>query len=608
MGSIFISILICIITTQSRNIGCASAEACQINCTDYGDNGCYGFNIDASNSTSLQLYCESANQYQGGCQYATIQCPPSLCSINCTDYYSCYLAVINASQNTNLNMVCTSEDSSCSKAIVYATHSISTNISCNGAGALTSTSNSPCNGIDIYGQNASYLALRCDGDYSCSYIDLKATTANNVNVYARGKYSMYYGTIHGENSSSMNIYCGSEKSEYGCYHPSFYIPSYESITSPRTTINCEGHGCYSYLNIYSQNGALDLNINLNGCNECDSANECVSSWSFHCGSYYDDYISFYGETCTSPGTTCDCKIATNTIRSNFINDNSKCDIFEADYKCLSNKECIIDCSSEFDDGCYDKIIDGNNATSLLIKCSSGKSNYNYGGCESAHIYCPENNECHIECLETNSCDNLEINTNEKYGLVNLTCIKQDSCSYTNIYAPNTDNLLINCIETDACYKLNIYGDYAKNINITCKGDATYSSYSACYYLYIYGNFSNQITLICNGDYSCYYPYIYAYHANKLSVNSIGEYSSYYGYIYGNYIKDKMFIKCQSEYGDYGCYQTKYYLPSNNKTNIECQGIYIYLCVLFVLFNVFSNIIYYRSWMLLFDIICTKWIY
>ena len=594
-----------------------------VNCTDYGSKGCYSYIIDGSQATSLSISCSSEDTFNGGCQFSKILCPssesssPSICKVNCEDYYACYHSTIKAASNgTSLSLHCADQQNSCSKSTIFANDSNTLNISCDGSATLGSTSSSPCSNIDVYAQNVkNQVNLNCDGDFACSYVNLQAPNANALTVYSRGKEAMYYGSLHGENANSFDIFCGSEESEYGCYYTSFYLPPYSNQFVPRASIYCEGHGCYSQLYIYSENGALDLDINLNGCRECGSADECVSSWTFHCGSSYSDYISFYGEECNSYYNNkdlCDCKIATNNIQSGFLNDNTKCDIFEADYICPTGKECTIECSTQFKDGCFDKVIDATNATSLLIKCNAPDGS-NFGGCESSHIYCPEGHDCHVECNQTKACDNMELNTNELlYGLVNLTCIEKDSCSGTAVYATNTDNLFINCIETDACYQLNVYGNNARNISVTCEGDATSSSYSSCYDINVYANFSDQIIIDCDGDHACYSPHIEAYHANQLTVKANGEDSLYYGDIHGEFITGLMNLICISEYQEYGCHYTAFYLPSK-KTDIDCKGlslsfISLQISVCFVkrylkLVNWWLFYVFYRSWLSLFDPAC-----
>ena len=568
---------------------CAANKDCVVNCNNYDSNGCYQYTIDGTQATSLSVSCLSEAQKQGGCQFAKILCPPSLCQINCQDYYGCYLSTIHAeSKNTNLTLHCDDEENTCPKTVIYANNSNTLNISCDGSATLTSSTDAACSNIDVYAQNVTnQVNLKCDGDFACSYVNLQATSANAVTVYSRGKKAMYYGSLHSEETNSFDIFCGSEESEYGCYYTSFYLPSYRDQYIPRAHIYCEGHGCYSNLFMYSPNGALDLDINLNGCRECNSADECVDSWTFYCGSSYSDYIAFYGEECNNPTSQdlCECKMATNNILGDFINDHTKCDIFEADFVCPTGEDCIIDCSNstQFTDGCYDKVIDATNATSLLIKCSA-PSGSKYGGCESSHIYCPEGDECHIECDETSSCDDLEINSYEINGLVNLTCIEKDSCTSTAVYAPKTDNLFINCIETDACYQLNVYGNNAKNMSITCEGDATYSSYSACYDINVYANFSDQIMIDCHGDYACYSIHVEAYHANELIVKAIGEESLYSGEIHGESITGSMKIICKSEYEEYGCHYTAFHLP-NEKTDIECEGLFFLFISLYLIFGI-----------------------
>ena len=70
--------------------------------------------------------------------------------------------------------------------------------------------------------------------------------------------------------------------------------------------------------------------------------------------------------------------------------------------CNYNNECIINCDSENPvNGCYGDIIDGLNATSLTVSCSSSLSLYE-GGCQFSKIYCP-NSQCNILCNDYYGC-------------------------------------------------------------------------------------------------------------------------------------------------------------------------------------------------------------
>eukprot|EP01084_Bolivina_argentea_P020311 37776_1 len=257
--------------TCGNNITCPSNEACRIICEEWDPiNGCSESIIDASDSLSLEVVCSSQNKHYGGCQFTDIYCPEisnSSCNIACNDYFSCYLTDIYSSNITNnINIKCASEHGSCTQATLYADNARNIDISCHDSDSLL---HSPCNSFRIYGRNVlKNVSLRCDGDYSCSNIDLHVNNANHIDIFARGLYSLS-GYIYAENANQFSLFCASEESEFGCYDTYIFNPPYIRLGTPRALLQCHGHGCKDKLYFFSENGALDWKISLNGCNECD---------------------------------------------------------------------------------------------------------------------------------------------------------------------------------------------------------------------------------------------------------------------------------------------------------------------------------------------------
>eukprot|EP01084_Bolivina_argentea_P027448 51023_1 len=574
---IFINLIILIHCIDSTYIPCAANQDCVMDCNSYA-NGCSGSIINATKATSLTLKCQSLtaqNDFNGGCQFSEIYCPTtsnSACNIQCLDYYGCYSSKIYVSQSTNLNIQCMAEEGSCLQTEIYANYAQNVSISCYGSGELSETSSAPCQHLNVFGNHImDQLHIQCIDDYSCNGLNVESTYAHNVNIFARGNYALKSAYIYAQNVNSMTIFCGSEENEYGCNHLNVYAPSDNNTQSPpRTNLICQGMGCKNSIYLNSDGGALDYNFYLNTCNECNGIDSCIDTWYIQCNG---QVAIFHGDSCAS--TDCACDSAIYSLQNHISNDINQCDIFEFDYNCVSESECIIDCS-QWTDGCYNKLINGKNAISLSVLCNSTGNIDEYGGCESSHIYCPveSGSKCNIECLNENACFGLEItllNDMKLNNILNLTCYNSDSCSGTNVYANGMINTEIqtNCIDSDACDNLNLMVNGVNNVIIYCEGDADGSTFSSCNGFNIYAmNVTNEIRLICKGDYSCYNIDIYANYSNKISIECIGNYAGYAGNIYG-LTSNKMNIECNSEFEEYGCYDMNFYISKN--TSISCEG-------------------------------------
>lgn len=185
---------------------------------------------------------------------------------------------------------------------------------------------SPCSELTAYAEMVeSEVTLRCIGEDSCYSLTLQADRAQNVTVIADdGDYGMESATIYAVNASNLEVTCIGSDAHNGCYYGDFYIPPRD-----RTTINCYGFGCYG-LHLYEAEGMDALrqsHIELNSCNLCPSAADCVSFWYIYCHSdstwadtEYDSYTVFDGESCRSYSGHCQCAQNTDLLQNAFIND------------------------------------------------------------------------------------------------------------------------------------------------------------------------------------------------------------------------------------------------------------------------------------------------
>ncbi len=126
-----------------------------------------------------------------------------------------------------------------------------------------------------------------------------------------------------------------------------FVTQYNDLSlnnNKKLNINCRGHGCF-YLNLYAINGCSDVNIKyFDGCQQCDSIDQCIQNWYMYCGSNYNNIAVFDGLECHT--SQCDCPSIILDIHTKFMNNEYKdCWFVQPDIICkgeLENTECIID--------------------------------------------------------------------------------------------------------------------------------------------------------------------------------------------------------------------------------------------------------------------------
>lgn len=94
---------------------------------------------------------------------------------------------------------------------------------------------------------------------------------------------------------------------------------------------------------------------------------------------------FTGDGCASDEDACECKFAANEVSAAFIDAETQCAIFESDFECAAGEACVIDCADAriFSDGCGDKLILGESATSLTVLCNGDEESASCRG--GAHL-------------------------------------------------------------------------------------------------------------------------------------------------------------------------------------------------------------------------------
>lgn len=551
-------IIIIISVVFAIDISCPfDSDYCNINCTSInGVQGCFESIINASTASSLSLICSSSSRF-GGCQDSVIYCPINgQCNILCEDDEACMNSKIYASHDINIK--CNNMDGTCYNTTLFAEMAQNVHIECQNSVGLWS----PCSFFDIYAYNVSNITtLSCIGDFTCDSLNLFLNFSKSINIYARGLFALSSTFIYGLDSQSMMIFCEGDLYQYACDNVSIYLPQYQSLNQPRFYLDCQGFGCASFLNLYAINGFNDVNISWNGCNQCQSSTECLGNISMFSNDNYSD-------------TT---ENIFDAIHTNLDNDISKCSMFESDFQCKSDIECIIDCRDYGDDGCYDKIINGQNASSLQLICI--EEDAKISGCGSSHVFCPINqdSQCHIQCLSEFSCSNMIITTNEVNSLLNITCSEWWSCSYMFVFAVSANSIHINCLNSiNACINMNIDVTRSNDILMICQGNTTQNIHNNLQQSHVCDSINiiadqlqNELKFLCSGNNSCYSPKIKANKSNIITIESFGSHAIYNGILHFETVQS-LSISCSSLSDNSSCYNLDIYLPLF-ATNLVCEG-------------------------------------
>eukprot|EP01083_Nonionella_stella_P213646 770404_1 len=95
-----------ILSNIQSQLMCEPGQDCIIDCKNIAES-CYSQTINASQATSLTLYCNKNED--DTCRSSTILCPlndTARCDIICSGQSSCTQAVINSQQSSILNLHC----------------------------------------------------------------------------------------------------------------------------------------------------------------------------------------------------------------------------------------------------------------------------------------------------------------------------------------------------------------------------------------------------------------------------------------------------------------------------------------------------------------------
>ena len=462
--------------------------------------------------------------------------------LNCY-HGSCSSIKIHGEDADSINFVCTG--TSCSSSAIYATNVRHLDIWCKNDEDSTYNyyNDYVCYAMEVQAKHAQNANIICDGYKSCYSTNIYLDSAIYTNIKASGKYALDSSTVYTDNATFTNITCIGQPSYYysGCYDSNLYInPS-------NTMLNCYGYGCYSF-DLHSSLGfAKFTQISLVGNDQCSSIDSCISDWELSgddCGSdsYWDDSTTFYGSYCSSDyDDNCGCTELSRTLQRAWNNPSAN--------KCSINISCDITCG---DDECSSMLIEGSNATSLSLECSSTTS------CKNSFIYCPSTigSKCSIICSSTDACSGMQIT------------------AYTNI-------IDITCEYENSCTDMVIDADNVQSLTLKCNYDASYYSDGTCKGLYLNAEYIESVDIICDGGYSCYELHIDTSHANTMQITANEYDQALYGATIHAEYTAKFDLECRGsesddDYWSYnsnqGCSDTKLYLPQNDgEFNLHCKG-------------------------------------
>ena len=500
-------------------------------------------------------------------------------NLQCNNISSCstgQFELVSSIQNTtNVSIDCINDHistsnlhSACGDAYFNAFSAYSVNIRCN---------NYDCYAAKFNVSNViSEITMECNLDYSCFESIIYGNMANKLSLICNGDSSCKYANTHCPTTDieSCNIHCTN---------------TYDSTCQEMVI----------YVTNYDQNEYIDDFLNL----QCDvdatndGQNTCYQLELF-CdeSSILSSYIGISKQTGEYECQDVEC-CPLNSPSANITCSQG----FDCDIKCNDNQNTNVVTTDT--NNCMNKTIDGTDATSMRVVCSSDE--YTGGAsCTGATIYCPlldkettskQTTSCMIECLESNACQNVKIyggeKNNDKYKLysLNITCsADKNSCvgleinAYNidvieirtgqqsendfilygpmkplkdaMIYAQNIGNIKIGCNMYYGCYGLSVYVNQATRIDMNCM------EANSCNDTNMNVSVSQVMQLQCKSANSCSGSYFIADEMDYVSINGLDKFALTNSTIYVSE-SDSVDIYCVSK-TRYACHDLIIYIPSS----------------------------------------------
>ena len=87
-------------------------------------------------------------------------------------------------------------------------------------------------------------------------------------INCQGKNACRHANVYQKQGNRVKVTCSEDLVCHG-----MYIESPEKNDNTTTQIMCKGYGC-GIMNLYSPNGINDFDIQIYGCNQCTSTQDC----------------------------------------------------------------------------------------------------------------------------------------------------------------------------------------------------------------------------------------------------------------------------------------------------------------------------------------------
>eukprot|EP01084_Bolivina_argentea_P039264 72573_1 len=280
-------------------------DACSIDCSNKDMRRCKETMVNATLSHSLTIICDIGNT----CANTIIYCGVTYCNITCVELNGCNGAIIYANMTTDVVVNCFGANA-CDNIIIYAQYSLHFTFNSTSLGSYYAT---------LYVEYVNIIHVYCEYDRACNYINIYADNTASIVLMASHQYGLANNILFASDAQFISVMCRSEGDDYSCYNNQLYLPD----MGYNTTIQCYGTACHDFGEIYVGSSVAAMHLNTNGCDECDSRNDCLGTWTIFCNESVEFDI-FNGENCRT--SQCDCLEFISNMKFENNADNSNCPI------------------------------------------------------------------------------------------------------------------------------------------------------------------------------------------------------------------------------------------------------------------------------------------
>eukprot|EP01083_Nonionella_stella_P310549 1103762_1 len=429
--------------------GCSTGVDCVVDCVS---SSCSSTIIDGSEASYLDVSCAALS-----CQNTVIHCPVGGCNVLCNDTYACRYAsiVYGGIYEGNVTITCEGERA-CTRTLMDMNFVNELVLTCTGENSRA------CDGLNFEANYANKVVITANGRYameteSTSY-RLNMRHAGQIIINAIGTRALYDYYIYAQYAGSMEFNLAADMGiAWPIYSNEIYVPN-------NVTFNCYGYGCNDLNNLRRQiDTATGLEINLDTCEVCDGASDCLKSFNLYCDGTNVDHFT-YGSCHGS--NECGCVDLMDKISVTTVYEEQKCYTPRSTQTCTG--QCTFTCDVASTNNCADYILDGRGASSLTVTC--GDSAY----CQDTIVYCPLSG-CTITCDAENACNGATIiyeGTISDAGTVEINCNAWTNACYDVKWdAQNAKSVIINGMGADSMVSSVLRADNAETVTVTLSADA-----------------------------------------------------------------------------------------------------------------------------------------